>query len=147
MIQNKKIRLKRIKREISSSNLLDRDLNIIYEKDYIKIICDNKYIFILNFDYPFKPPIFSIKNYDYKKFLLPKNTYIRDIVFNYFGCPHCSSLFYNWSPTHFLEDLIIEYLKNKKLYYKSYLIYFIQNINKKYINDKYLIMNIINFII
>ena len=147
MIDNKKIRLKRIKREITNSNLLNRDFSIIYEKDYIKIICEDKYTFILNYDYPFKPPSFFINDYEYKKFLLPKNIHIRNIIYNYFGCPHCCSLFYNWSPTHFLEDLINEYKKNKKLYYQSYLIYFIQNMNKKYINDKYLIMNILNYII
>ena len=147
MIKNKSIRLRRIKKEIINSNFLDNNFNIVYENDFLKIICEDKYIFLLNDDYPFKPPIFFINDYDYQQFLIPKNKKIRDIVFDYYGCPHCCSLYYYWSPTHFLYDLIKEYKKNKKLYYQSYLIYFIQNINKKYINDKYLIMNILNYII
>ena len=146
MIENKKIRIKRLKREIFNSNLLNYNLNVDYEKEYLKIISDNKYIFLLNYEYPFKPPIFFINNFEYKNFLVPKNKNIKNIVYNYLYCPHCSSLFYNWSPTFFLEDLINEYKKNKKIYFKSYFIFLIENISKKYINDKFLIMNILNFI-
>ena len=146
-MKNKSIRLKRIKKEIVNSNLLDYNFNIIHENDFLKIICEDKYIFLLNIDYPFKPPNFFINDYDYQKFLIPQNKQIRDIVYDYYGCPHCNSIFYCWSPTHFIYDLIKEYQKNKKIYYKCFLIYLIKSIIEKNINDKYLIMNILEFII
>ena len=146
MIKNKSIRLKRIKREIFNLDLLDNNFNIIHENESLKIICEDKYMFLLNYDYPFKPPIFYINNYNYEKFLIPKNKKIRDIIFNYYGCPHCNSILYYWSPTHFIYDLIKEYIKNKKIYYKCFLIYVIKLIMYKNINDKYLIMNILEYI-
>ena len=54
---------------------------------------------------------------------------------------------YCWSPTNFIYDLIKEYKKNKKIYNKCFLIYLIKSIIEKNINDKYLIMNILEFII
>ena len=140
-------KIKRIKCEIINFNYLDNNFIINYINDnYIIVVIENKYKFIFKEDYPFKAPEFYIYNKNYNNYVIPLNRNIDKIVHYYFNCPHCFSIINKWTPTYFMKDLINEYEDNVILYKKSYLIYFITQIFKKYINDKYLFFNIIDYI-
>jgi len=147
MLQRDSIRLKRLKKEILNSDLLNNNFSIIYDKYNIKLVIEECYIFIIHNDYPFKKPIFYINNQKYEDFLIPINKYIKNIIIEYFKCPHCISILNFWSPTNVIVDLIKEYKEVKKTYYKCYILYFIQTILGKYINDKYLNNNILEYIL
>lgn len=137
--------LRRINKEIFNNNFLHNDFSIKYNENNIIIEINNKYKFIL-IDYPFRAPLFYINNNNYYDFIIPKNKKIDYILHNYLhDCLYCYSIIQKWCPTNTLNDLIIEYNKNKNknIYYKSFIIYIIHN----FINDKYIINDILDYIL
>ena len=139
---NKRI-LRRINKEIFNNKFLENDFSIKYNENNIIININNKYKFIL-YDYPFKAPQFFINNNNYNDLITIKNKKINYILHNYlYNCPYCNSIIQKWCPTMILNDLIVEYNKNKIIYYKSFIIYIIYN----FISDKYILYNILDYII
>jgi len=138
---------KRLKKELFENNFLEHNFQITYHIEFIEIILDNKYRYILSYDYPFKCPYFYINGYFYNHFLKLKNHHLGKILQDYhFECPCCSSMINFWSPTRMLKDFIMEYRKYKKSYQEIYNIYFIEKIVGKIIDDKYLILNIFYYL-
>jgi ubiquitin-protein ligase len=100
----------------------------------------NEYCFILDNNYPFKPPKLLINNINYKKFCMRSSNLYYDLFYKISGirCMCCYNLlaYDKWSPGNKLVDVIKEI--NTFRQYKKNLIYkiMVDKIKNKYlIND------------
>lgn len=98
---------RRIKRELECYDYVisieDKSVEFEYNKKYIK--------FILNSNYPFRPPLMLINEIPvtYNPIMFPKRLY--DEYKDTHACPCCESIVcaHNWIPTYGVLDVLREY--------------------------------------
>jgi len=117
----------------------------VYDKPLLNITVmdklyknNNVYSFIINENYPFKPPIIEINFVNYSVFL--KTSQLSSMILrkmHNINCLCCNTItcHSNWSPSHTINHIILEIRKYKR--YKKHIIYkiFADKIKNKYLID------------
>lgn len=111
--------------KIRIKNELKNVANVLYdfENNTFSFSFNKNYYIdaIITENYPFHPPIVYVNknkiNYNSKMF--PIRLY--NLYLSYYGCPCCSSIVCNWSPSYSIKDVLNEYflfIDKMKIFHK-----------------------------